>query len=39
LNRYSNVMRKAAVAANGARVQVNTHSAAKKYIAPTTLVP
>ena len=32
-------MRNAAVAANGANVQVNTHSAAKKYNAPTALVP
>src|ERR1700683_3172631 len=32
-------MRSAAAAANGAKVQVNTHSAAKKYKAPTTLVP
>jgi len=32
-------MRSAAAAANGAKVQVNTHSAAKKYKAPTALVP
>src|ERR1700722_25765 len=32
-------MRNAAVAANGANVQVNTHSAAKKYKAPTALIP
>src|ERR1700690_884959 len=32
-------MRNAAVAANGASVQVNTHSAAKKYKAPAVLVP
>src|SRR5580693_8826065 len=32
-------MRNAVVAANGASVQVNTHSAAKKYNAPAALVP
>jgi len=32
-------MRNAAVAANGASVHVKTHSAAKKYKAPTVLVP
>src|ERR1700722_13216806 len=37
--RHSNVMRNAVVAANGASVQVNTHSAAKKYKAPAALVP
>src|SRR3979490_3543656 len=37
--RYSSVMRNAAVAANGASVQVNTHSAAKKYNAPVGLTP
>src|SRR3984957_19117038 len=37
--RHSNVMRNAVVAANGASVQVNTHSAAKKYNAPAELVP
>src|ERR1700694_1124765 len=37
--RYSSVMRNAAVAAKGASVQVNTHSAAKKYNAPVGLTP
>src|SRR5580692_1368393 len=32
-------MRNAAVAASGANVQVNTHSAARKYKGPTALVP
>src|SRR5580692_2351271 len=32
-------MRNAAVAASGANVQVNTHSAARKYMAPTALDP
>src|ERR1700733_704042 len=36
---YSSVMRNATVAANGASVQVNTHSAAKKYRAPVGLTP
>src|ERR1700722_3720423 len=36
---HSSEMRNAAVAANGASVQVNTHSAAKKYNAPIGLTP
>src|ERR1700722_11817420 len=36
---YSSVMRNATVAANGASVQVNTHSAARKYKAPAGLTP
>src|SRR5882724_9909823 len=36
---HSSEMRNAAVAANGASVQVNTHSAAKKYKAPVGLTP
>src|SRR5271167_4135478 len=36
---YSSVIRNAAVAANGASVQVNTHSDARKYKGPTALVP
>src|SRR6202049_2400242 len=38
-NPHSSVMRSATVAANGASVQVNTQSAAKKYNAPAALVP